>query len=83
MSEATAKATTPAMTLEELLSLPVSVDIVTAGRAFGCGRTKAYELVQRGEFPCRVLKLGLTYRVARADLFRVLGITSDVEPLTA
>lgn len=62
------------MKLEELLALPVSTDLVTAGRAFGMGRTKAHELQRRGEFPCRVRKLGGRYRVARADLLRALGI---------
>ncbi|WP_446218801.1 DNA-binding protein [Micromonospora sp. IBHARD004] len=65
------------MTREELLALPVSVDIVTAGEAFGMGRTLAYELAKRGEFPVRVLRLGNRYRVARADLLRELGEDQD------
>lgn len=65
------------LTVEELLALPVSTDIVTAGRAFGMGRTKAQELAKRGEFPCRVLKIGGTYRVPRADLLRSLGIDDE------
>ena len=34
------------MSLDELLSLPVSVDLTTAGRAFGIGRTKSFELAR-------------------------------------
>lgn len=62
------------MSKEELYALPVSVDIVTAGRAYGIGRTKAYEMAKDDEFPCPVRRLGNTYRVTRADLFRDLGI---------
>ena len=32
------------MSVDELHQLPVSVGIVTAGRAFGLGRTLSYEL---------------------------------------
>lgn len=61
------------MSRDELLALPVSVDLVTAGRAVGMGRTLAYDLAKRGQFPVRVLKLGNAYRVPRADLLRYLG----------
>ena len=67
------------MTQSELETLPVSFDIVVAGRAYDMGRTKAYELAKRGEFPCRVLKIGNSYRVTRADLLRSLGL----DPMTA
>jgi hypothetical protein len=62
------------MTTDELMALPVSVDIETAGRAFGMGRTKAQELARSGQFPCRVLRVGPKYRVPRAALFEALGI---------
>ncbi len=62
------------MSLEELRALPVSVDLPTAGRAFGIGRTKAHELARRGEFPCRVLRVGAKYRVPRAAIFEALGL---------
>ena len=57
----------------ELRALPASVDIVTAGRALGIGRTKTYELARRGEFPIPVLPVGNNkYRVARAVLLKAL-----------
>jgi hypothetical protein len=62
------------MTIEELLTLPVSVDLTTAGRAFGLGRTKAFELARADEFPCRVLRVGAKYRVPRSALLEALGI---------
>jgi hypothetical protein len=70
------------MTLAELLVLPVTVDIGTAARALGLGRSTGYELARRHEFPCRVLHVGSSYRVPTADLLRVLGIDLfDAHPL--
>lgn len=65
------------MTVAELLALPVVVDITTASRALGLGRSTGYELARRDEFPCRVLRVGSSYRVPTAELLRVLGITPD------
>jgi excisionase family DNA binding protein len=62
------------LTRAELLALPVTVDVTTAARALGLGRSTAYELARRGEFPCRVLRIGSSYRIPTADLLRVLGI---------
>ncbi|WP_242642104.1 hypothetical protein [Lentzea alba] len=50
---------------------------MTAGRALGIGRTKAYELARAEDFPARVLRLGNTYRVVTADLLRLLGVEED------
>ncbi|MFI0410623.1 DNA-binding protein [Actinomadura sp. 3N508] len=63
----------PGLTPAELRSLPVTVDLVTAGRVFGVGRTKAYQLARTGGFPCRVLRIGHNYRVSTADLLAALG----------
>jgi hypothetical protein len=70
------------MTTEELLALPVSVDLVTAGRAFGLGRTKAFELARADDFPCRVIRVGVKYRVPRRALLDALGIAdkSSTQP---
>ncbi|MEV0639006.1 DNA-binding protein [Streptomyces sp. NPDC050619] len=68
--------TTP-MTSKELLELPATVDLVTAGRAFGVGRTTAYTLARNGEFPCRVIRAGKAYRAVTADLLRVLNVAPE------
>jgi hypothetical protein len=47
------------------------------GRALGLGRTKTYELVRTGEFPCRLLRLGSSIKVPRVELFRLLGLADD------
>jgi hypothetical protein len=66
------------MSMDELFALPVSVDIVTAGRAFGLGRTKAHELARAGDFPCRIMRLGNRYRASRSAIFEAL----DMDPAT-
>ena len=68
------------LTRAELLALPVVIDITTAARALGLGRSTAYELARRDEFPCRVLHIGSSYRVPTADLLRVLGIGLAEQP---
>lgn len=70
------------MAQTELEALPVAFDLGVAARAFGMGRTKAYDLAKRGEFPCRVLRIGNAYRVTRADLRRSLGLDAPSTPAT-
>ncbi|MFV2179924.1 hypothetical protein ACFHW2_28430 [Actinomadura sp. LOL_016] len=50
------------------------VDVVTAGRALGMGRTKSYELARTGRFPCPVLQVGRSYRVPIAGVLALLGL---------
>jgi hypothetical protein len=64
------------MTRDELLALPAVVDLQTAARALSIGRTRAFELVRRDEFPVPVLRVGVTYRVPTAPLLRLLGLAS-------
>jgi excisionase family DNA binding protein len=59
---------------EELLALPATVDLVTAARALGIGRTMAYQLARAGELPVPVLRLGARYRVPTAALLGALGV---------
>jgi Helix-turn-helix domain len=56
--------------------LPVTIDLMTAARILGIGRTKAHELARHGEFPCLVIRVGDLYRVSTADLLRLLGADS-------
>ncbi|WP_372407473.1 DNA-binding protein [Streptomyces luteireticuli] len=62
------------MTRDELMSLPVSVDVLTAGRAFGFGRNLTYELIAAGDFPVPVHRFGKGIRrVYTAELQQALG----------
>ncbi len=80
------------MSPDELRALPVSVDLATAGRAFGFGRTKSFELARAGNFPCRVIKIagngrddavGGKYRVPRSAIFAALGEAEEPTPSPA
>jgi excisionase family DNA binding protein len=62
------------MTREEVLALPVTVDLLTTARALGIGRSTAYELARRGEYPLRLYRVGQRYRATRADLLAALNI---------
>ena len=62
------------MSRAELLELPAITDLVTAGRALGIGRTRAFELARHGEFPVPALRVGSTWRVPTAALLALLGI---------
>ena len=68
------QASAGAMGVKELLSLPATVNVTTAGRALGIGRDKAYELIRNGSFPVRTLTLGGTVRVPTAELWKLLGV---------
>jgi predicted DNA-binding transcriptional regulator AlpA len=63
-----------AMSADELRALPAAVSLPTAARAIGCGRTLAYELARRDQFPCRIVRVGTRYLVPTADLLHLLGI---------
>ncbi|MPZ79643.1 MAG: helix-turn-helix domain-containing protein [Actinophytocola sp.] len=69
------------MTLDELTALPTVLDLVTAARALGIGRTTAYELARRDRFPCPLIRVGGGYRVPTAGLLRVLGLSGSREPV--
>jgi excisionase family DNA binding protein len=62
-------------TITQLRAGPPSVDLLTAAAVLGLGRTKAYELARRGEFPVRILRIGGSYRVPTAALLELLGIS--------
>lgn len=60
-------------TLSEVERWPASVDVPTAATAFGISRSHAYELVARGEFPAKVIRVGSRYRVITASIVRALS----------
>jgi hypothetical protein len=71
---AAASTATPTATFAEVADLPVMVDLLTAGRMLGIGRTTAYKLAQAGEFPCPVVRVGGVYKVPTIGLLRLLGL---------
>jgi len=72
---------TAPLTISQLASLPVTVDLMTAAKVLGIGRTKAYELARHGAFPCLVIRVGDLYRVSTSDLLRMLGVSgAEIHP---
>ena len=67
----------PNLTLADLASLPPVLDVPTAGRLLGLGRSAAYDLVYAGRWPTPVLRLGRRYRIPTAPLLALLGIGLD------
>lgn len=59
--------------------LPAVLDVETAGRLLGLGRSAAYQLVKDGAWPSPVLRLGRRWRVPTAPLLALLNIEA-VEP---
>ncbi|KAA9375989.1 helix-turn-helix domain-containing protein [Microbispora tritici] len=68
---------TSPMRAADLGDLPAVIDVVTAGRLLGFGRTKAYQLAKNGEFPCRVLRIGRSYLVPTREVWALLGYHDD------
>jgi predicted DNA-binding transcriptional regulator AlpA len=68
-----------ALTADEVLALPATVDILTAGRALGIGRSTAYQLVRTDRFPCPVIRVGQSWRVPTAGLRHLLGLDNAAD----
>lgn len=62
------------LTFPERFTLPVTVNLATAARAFGFSVKTAYRLVGRDAFPCRVLRPTYRYRVPTTSLMTALEI---------
>ncbi|MYX39080.1 MULTISPECIES: hypothetical protein [unclassified Streptomyces] len=69
---------TQTLTADEVLRLPATTDLETAAAAFGIGRTTAYDLARKDQFPCKVIRAGRVLRVATADIIRALGLEHRV-----
>ncbi|ABD12657.1 hypothetical protein ThrDRAFT_02837 [Frankia casuarinae] len=69
----------PERQIERLRRLPPVIDLPSAARLFGIGRTLAYELARADEFPCPVRRYGRLYRVRTVDLLQALGLTARDE----
>jgi hypothetical protein len=64
----------------ELMALPVSVSVYTAGRAFGLGRDKTRQLAKAEQLPFPVVRLGQSLVVTRAALFDALDLDPHGAP---
>jgi len=65
------------MSTDEVHALPPVLDVPTAGRLLGLGRSAAYDLVLAGSWPTPVLRLGRRLRIPTAPLLALLGLSTD------
>ncbi|MFD8967721.1 DNA-binding protein [Streptomyces sp. NPDC059568] len=68
-------------TLTEVRSWPATVSVQQAARALGCGKSKLYDLIARGEAPVRTLSFDKRVVVITASLVGVLS--GDAAPVTS
>jgi len=61
------------MTRDELAALPALLDVPTAAKVLGIGRSLAYDLVRRGEWPTTVLDIGKLIKIPTAPLLVLIS----------
>lgn len=62
-----------AWTAESVRALGLHTSVGTAAEILGIGRSTAYDLIARGEFPVATLRLGRRIVVPTEPLLEVLG----------
>ncbi len=71
----------PRWTVARVRALGLTTDVGTAGEILGMGRTSAYDLARRGDFPVPVIKVTRRrWVVPTATLLRLLGY--EPEPMS-
>ena len=65
------------MTRDELDALPPVLDVPTAAKVLGIGRSLAYDLVRRGEWPSTVIHVGKLIKIPSAPLLRLIESKGD------
>lgn len=60
------------VTLDEVRLGPPMIGVAAASALIGISRSYGFELARRGEFPCRVVKVGSRYRVPKSALLALL-----------
>ncbi|MEV8609498.1 helix-turn-helix domain-containing protein [Amycolatopsis sp. NPDC051373] len=68
----------PAWSREKLATLGVTIDLMTAARMLGIGRTTAYKLARTGTFPVPAVRVGRSYCIPVVRVIELLGL--DKEP---
>ncbi len=60
------------MTRDQLAALPPVLDVPTAAKVLGIGRSLAYQLVRQGQWPTTVLHVGKLIKIPTEPLVRLL-----------
>ena len=58
----------------ELMTSRMTMDLPPACELLGISVSGGYKLAAKGEFPCRLIKIGARYVVPTADLRTLLGV---------
>ncbi|WP_432502587.1 DNA-binding protein [Kineococcus arenarius] len=66
--------TRPQFNTDEIRELPPVVDVPTAAKVLGIGRTAAYERIRTNAWPTPVVRLGKLIRVPSAPLLELVGV---------
>ncbi|WP_285729344.1 helix-turn-helix domain-containing protein [Nocardiopsis sp. ATB16-24] len=64
----------PQIMLDEVGSLPVVLDPVTAGRLLGMSRTTTYRHLKAGTFPAPAYRVGRSWHIPTAGVLLHLGL---------
>ena len=64
------------MNRDQLAELPPVLDVPAAAKVLDIGRSLAYELVRRGEWPTPVLHIGKLIKIPSEPLVRLLGVVT-------
>jgi predicted DNA-binding transcriptional regulator AlpA len=60
------------LTRNELLALPATVDVPTAAKVLGIGRSLAYQLIRTDEWPTPILRIGKLIKIPTAALLKLV-----------
>lgn len=71
------------MDREELAGLPALLDVPEAARVLGIGRSLAYEMVRRGEWPTAVLRVGRLIKIPSGPLVRLVENGAEASTTSA
>jgi excisionase family DNA binding protein len=65
---------TTASGTDEIWQLPAALTVPEAARLLGIGRSSAYQAVKTSTWPTRVVRVGRSIRIPKADVLRLLGM---------
>ncbi len=60
------------MTRDELAALPPVLDVPTAAKVLGIGRSLAYDLIRHSQWPTPVVRVGKLIKIPTAPLIKLL-----------
>jgi excisionase family DNA binding protein len=74
-----APAVNSAATADETRHLPAALTVIQAARLLRIGRSSAYQAVQAGTWPTRIIRVGRSIRIPAAEVLALLGIPDSRE----